>query len=149
MHTDTYNHLRSVAIDLLGPDTDPDSEYVRGLVELTVNATAPGVDDLDDLRERLERDLRLSCEPTAPLWMVTAHLPESTFGFEWSRYAEAGRDAFLAAVEDSQPGTRVVLKAITVPTSIALGTPDEVTDWIESHEDDFEAFDELLAAVVD
>lgn len=149
MPTDMYQHLRSVAIDLLGPDADPNSEYVRGLVELIVNATATSLDNLDDLREDLERDLRLSCEPTAPLWLVTAYLPESTFGFEWSRSEEAGREAFLGNIRQGQPGTRIVLKRITVPTPIATGDADEVTDWIESHEDDFEAADELLAAVVD
>lgn len=187
MPNDMYQHLRSVAIDLLGPDFDPNSEYVRGLVELIVNATATSLDgpascsrchasihhgiatpdgrwwcvgckrpveipereSLDDLREDLERDLRESCEPTQPLWLVTAHLPESTFGFDWSRDEKTGRSNFLEHVRHSRPGTRVVLKRVTVPTSIAIGDPEAITDWIEAHEDDLEAFDELLAAVID
>lgn len=147
MHTDFYNRLRSTAISLLGPDADPDSEYVRALVELTVSATTTATDDLDDLREDLERDLRLSCEPTAPLWVVTAHLPESTFGFEWRRTEEAARTAFLATLENGRPATRVVLKRTNVPASIAKGDPEGITDWIDS-QNDLEAFDELLAVVV-
>ena len=149
MPNDMYQHLRSVAIDLLGPDTDPDSEYVRALVELTVAATGTGLDDPDDLREDLERDLRESREPQVPLWLVTAYTTGLTFEFEWSRYEASGRSNFLESIRHGQPGTRVVLKRINVPTSIATADPVEITDWFESHEDDFEAYDELLAAVID
>ena len=118
-------------------------------MDLIINATGTAFDNLDDLSEDLERDLRLSCEPTEPLWLVTAHLPDSTFGFEWGRDAKAGGEAFVATIERGLPGTRVVLKWITVPASIAASDADTITEWIDSHEDDFEAYDVLLAAVID
>lgn len=149
MPTDMYRHLRSVAIDLLGPDTDPDSEYVRALVELTVNATATRLDNLDDLREDLERDLRLSCEPQQRVWIISSWLPESYSEFVWTAHKEDMSEKLAEVLRGSDPGTDVRVFTFNVPMSIFKDQPAvTITHWLEDCLDEIEGTTPMIHTVV-